>query len=74
MKLKGRHIIPTAAIVLWAIACFCFFQFCYPYHFFYKEQNQLFLLTADWLRTYFDEAGSFLRWCLPCSPPSPIYG
>ena len=61
MKLKGRHIIPTAAIVLWAIACFCFFQFCYPYHFFYKEQNQLFLLTADWLRTYFDEAGWLAR-------------
>lgn len=61
MKLKGRHIIPTAAIVLWAIACFCFFQFCYPYHFFYKEQNQLFLLTADWLRTYFNEAGWLAR-------------
>ena len=61
MKLKARHIIPTAAIVLWAIACFCFFQFCYPYHFFYKEQNQLFLLTADWLRTYFDEAGWLAR-------------
>ena len=61
MKLKARHIIPTAAIVLWAIACFCFFQFCYPYHFFYKEQNQLFLLTADWLHTYFDEAGWLAR-------------
>ena len=61
MKLKSRHIIPTAAIVLWAIACFCFFQFCYPYHFFYKEQNQLFLLTADWLHTYFDEAGWLAR-------------
>lgn len=61
MKLKARHIIPTAAIVLWAIACYCFFQFCYPYHFFYKEQNQLFLLTADWLRTYFDEAGWLAR-------------
>lgn len=61
MKLKSRHIIPTAAIVLWAIACFCFFQFCYPYHFFYKEQNLLFLLTADWLRTYFDEAGWLAR-------------
>ena len=61
MKIKSRHIIPTAAIVLWAIACFCFFQFCYPYHFFYKEQNQLFLLTADWLRTYFDDVGWLAR-------------
>mgnify|MGYP006872984327 CR=1 FL=1 len=61
MKLKVRHIIPTAAIVLWAIACFCFFQFCYPYHFFYKEQNQLFLMSADWLRTYFEETGWLAR-------------
>ena len=61
MKLKARHIIPTAAIAFWAIACFCFFQFCYPYHFFYKEQNQLFLLTSDWLCTYFDEAGWLAR-------------
>lgn len=38
--------------VLWTAACFCFFQFCYPYHFFYKEQNQLFLWSADYLQTY----------------------
>lgn len=49
--------IPTTAIAIWAIACFVFFQFYYPYHFFYKEQNQLFLMTSDWLRTYFEESG-----------------
>ena len=55
----GRFI-PTAAIAIWAIACFCFFQFCYPYHFFYKEQNQLVLWSADWLRTYFDDGAGWL--------------
>ena len=37
---------------LWVIAglgvvCFCFFQLLYPYHFFFKGQNQLFLIS--WL-------------------------
>lgn len=31
--------------VLGAIACFVFFQFFYPYHLFYQEQNQLFLMS-----------------------------
>ncbi|MBQ6767830.1 MAG: hypothetical protein IJP46_04055 [Prevotella sp.] len=60
MKLKTKIIIPTAAIAIWAIACFVFFQFYYPYHFFYKEQNQLFLMTSDWLRTYFDDGAGWL--------------
>jgi len=60
MKLKTKIIIPTAAIAIWAIACFGFFQFYYPYHFFYKEQNQLFLMTSDWLRTYFDDGAGWL--------------
>ncbi len=41
------------AILLWGIACWLFFQFYYPYHFFYQEQNQLFLLTGEYLQTYF---------------------
>lgn len=40
---------------IWSIACFSFFQWCYPYHFFYKEQNQLFLWSVDYLATYFDQ-------------------
>lgn len=43
---------PYGLICIWAVACWTFFQFCYPYHFFYKEQNQLFLWTADYLQTY----------------------
>lgn len=43
---------PLGLIVLWAAGCWAFFQFCYPYHFFYKEQNQIFLWTADYLQSY----------------------
>ena len=42
-------------VVLFALACFCFFQGWYRYHFFYQEQNQLFLSTPHWLATYFDK-------------------
>lgn len=41
-------------IALWAIGCFAFFQLCLPYHFFFKEQNQLFLLSADYVATYLE--------------------
>ena len=43
--------------VLGAIACFVFFQFCYPYHLFYQEQNQLFLMSWDYITTYLDKPG-----------------
>ena len=43
--------------VLGAIACFAFFQFCYPYHLFYQEQNQLFLMSWDYVTTYLDKPG-----------------
>lgn len=43
--------------ILWAIACFAFFQFGYHYHFFYQEQNQLFLWSTDYLVTYLDKPG-----------------
>ena len=43
---------PLGLIILWAAGCWAFFQFCYPYHFFYKEQNQIFLWTADYLQSY----------------------
>ena len=41
--------------LLWAVVCFVFFQNYYPYHFFYKEQNQLFLWTNEYLCTYFEK-------------------
>lgn len=42
-------------ILLWAVACFAFFQGWYHYHFFYQEQNQLFLWSPDYLATYFSK-------------------
>lgn len=52
---------PNAGIytlyLLWGIACFAFFQFGYHYHFFYQEQNQLFLWSTDYLVTYLDKPG-----------------
>ena len=43
---------PIALVVVWTVGCWAFFQLRYPYHFFYKEQNQLFLWTTDYLDTY----------------------
>lgn len=45
--------------ILWGIACFLFFQFWYHYHFFYQEQNQLFLWSKDYLVTYLNKPGWF---------------
>lgn len=45
--------------VLWAIACFAFFQFVYHYHFLYQEQNQLFLWSTDYLKEYLNKPGWF---------------
>ena len=43
------------AIAVWAVACFAFFHLCYPYHFYYQEQNQLFLMSSEYVSTYFDK-------------------
>lgn len=42
-------------LLLWAMAWFAFFQGWYHYHFFYQEQNQLFLNSWSYLITYFDK-------------------
>lgn len=38
--------------MLFAIGCWVFYETAYCYHFFYKEQNQLFLLSSDYVSTY----------------------
>lgn len=40
-------------ITLWAVVCFVFFQFYYSYYFYFKEQNQIFLMSWDYISTYF---------------------
>ena len=44
-------------IFIGAIVCFAFFQFCYPYHLFYQEQNQLFLWSWEYVLTYLNKPG-----------------
>ena len=46
-----------AIFVTVSIAVFCFFQFWYPYHFFYHEQNQIFLWEGEYVSGYFQRAG-----------------
>ena len=65
--MKIKNIIPYIAVLITALAIWSFFQFAYEYSFYYKEQNQLFLMSADYLATYFDRkawaanmAGDFL--------------
>ena len=52
----SAHITPRAIrltlATLWTAATFGFFQWFYPCHFFYKEQNQLFLWSRDYIATY----------------------
>ena len=46
---------PYVLILTWGIACFVFFQCFYHYHFFYQEQNQIFLFTSGYLASYFQK-------------------
>ena len=45
--MKIKNIIPYIAVLITALAIWSFFQFAYEYSFYYKEQNQLFLMSAD---------------------------
>ena len=47
----------VALFAVVVIAVFCFFQFWYPYHFFYQEQNQIFLLEWEYVSGYFYTPG-----------------
>lgn len=51
--MKARIIIYVLVIA----AVFCFFQFLYPYHFFYHEQNQIFLWEWEYISGYFGNTG-----------------
>ena len=54
--MKAKKYIPYIAVFATAMCIWTFFQFAYEYSFYYKEQNQLFLMSADYLATYFDHA------------------
>ena len=48
---------PPIVIALWGVLCFGFFQIYYPYHFFFQEQNQLFLWSWDYISEYCNKTG-----------------
>ena len=62
----GGRLFCAAAVVPFALVCWVFFQFFYPYHFYYQEQNQLFLWSADYLCAYFDAPGGLARLAGDC--------
>lgn len=62
-----RQTAPYLILLIMAFAVWAYFQTCYSYTFYYKEQNQLFLLSGDYIATYFTKpawaaclAGDFL--------------
>lgn len=48
-----RHAAPYLAMLIMALAVWAFYETHLSFMFFYKEQNQLFLLSGDYLSTYF---------------------
>jgi hypothetical protein len=54
MKAINKYLI-GAIVILWTIACFVFFQWFYLNHLFYRLQLQLFLYSADYLNSYFQQ-------------------
>ncbi|MBQ2496691.1 MAG: hypothetical protein II521_11305, partial [Prevotella sp.] len=57
VNIKKIDILAYGAVFLWAVVCLVFFLFYYHYHFFYQEQNQLFLLSWDYVETYLPHIG-----------------
>ena len=69
-----RHAAPYLAMLIMALAVWAFYETHLSFMFFYKEQNQLFLLSGDYLSTYFTKpswvaclAGDFITptICMP---------
>lgn len=57
MRARVMKYYPATVIVLWIVACWCFFQQWYSYHFFYQEQNQIFLWEWEYICSYYTKAG-----------------
>lgn len=50
----------TLMLTAWAIVCWAFYEWCYPYHFFFKEQNQLVLVTKEHLCAYLAQGSGWM--------------
>lgn len=62
-----EKVVQQVTFVLFFVVCLLFFQMVYPYHFFFKGQNQLFLMSWSYVGTLFAKpawvaclAGEFL--------------
>ena len=54
LEKANQFITKYAVLIIMLTACYCFFQFFYPYHLFFREQIQLFLFTPDFFYSCFD--------------------
>lgn len=52
---------PFVLVIIWGVVCWAFFQFYYSYHFFYQEQNQIFLLSWEHISQYLAPCGWLAR-------------
>ena len=52
----AKKTVPYIVLLVWGIVVWAFFQFFYEYSFYYKEQNQLFLLSWEYIRSYFSRS------------------
>jgi hypothetical protein len=59
---KGETGILMATGGIFAVCCFSLFYFVFPYHLFFKEQMQLFLLTADYFISYLKNPAWLAAW------------
>lgn len=62
-KINRTRVVQAGIILAGGIAMFAFFQMKYPYHFYFQEQEQLFLMDWEYVRGYFgmDKWGGFAR-------------
>jgi hypothetical protein len=59
---KGETGILIVTGGIFAAGCFSLFYFVFPYHLFFKEQMQLFLLTADYFISYLKNPAWLAAW------------
>jgi len=48
-----KKLIRPLLLGVWAVTCFCLFQGKFKFHFYFIEQNQLFLFSGDYLSEFF---------------------
>jgi hypothetical protein len=61
MKASRIKYLPMAIILLWGVIAFLFFHIGYKHHLFYQEQNQLFLLSWEYVKSYYTGFGWLAR-------------